>query len=517
MLTRRLTSSSAYHGQRIAIVGAGPAGFYAATRLLSLYGQQTNIKIDMFELLPTPFGLARFGVAPDHPEVKNCQHKFEETAQDERVRFFGNVQIGSDIVPNLERSQHAVQIDIETLRQHYDATLLTYGASLDRQLNIPGETTLSNVLSARTFVNWYNGHPYHSSLLSPLIDLKQLKHVTVVGQGNVALDVARILLKPTNELTQFDVPEPVLEQLTSSRVERVDIVGRRGPLQLACTTKEVREMMNLANVGFETDNTLLQQAIDWVSNYPTMQGHRAKKRLIGLLQQGSKSNINNSQKSWSFQFLKSPIELLSNEQGQAPTPVDMLTSPLDSVGQIKWDLNEFVVPRESSTTTTTIQDIVANDPNLLQVKPTGQQTITSTDLVLKSVGYRSIGLPGLPFDDKRGIISNNQGRVVNEQGQMIPGLYTCGWLARGPTGVIATTMFDSFSTADLIHQDLLSNLNQQIIKPELNLKEITKNKQIVNWKDWQRIDQEEKRRGQIKNKLREKMTDVGDMLKFLSS
>ncbi|KAK4054782.1 Glycosyl phosphatidyl inositol anchor synthesis [Microbotryomycetes sp. JL201] len=486
-----------------------------------LAGTTDNVNVDLFELLPTPFGLARFGVAPDHPEVKNCQHKFEETARDRRFRFFGNVQVGglvdrsqsdatgNDIVPNLSPSQHAAQINLSSLKPHYDAILLTYGASLDKPLGVSGEDSLLNVLSARTFVNWYNGHPYHSSLLAPLIDLTKTKHVTVIGQGNVALDVARILLKKPDQLNEFDVPEPVLEQLRSSKVERVDIVGRRGPLQLACTTKEVREMMNLDDVAFQMDDSLLQNAVDSVEKFPKMEGARMRKRLIGLLKTGSKARIGSTSKSWSFDFLKSPVALIPDQQETGESPKPILTAP-QKVGAVEWAVNELVAEDGLS-----IEDVIASDPGRLSAKPTGTSVTTSTDLILKSVGYRSFGLPGLPFDERKGIVRNAAGRVIDKTGQRIPGLYTSGWLARGPTGVIATTMFDAFATADIVAQDIVDESTATKPRPELDIDSLAKGRRVVSWQDWEAIDQEERRRGQKANKLREKITDVGDMLKMM--
>lgn len=428
---------------RVGIIGGGPAGFYAASRLLGLPGSEQT-KVDLFELLPTPFGLARFGVAPDHPEVKvraalspscrgpqpankygdvqNCEHKFEETARDPRFRFFGNVQIGgvapspsspssstSTVVPNLSPSPLAAQITLSALQPHYDAILLTYGASLDRPLGIPGEDTLSNVLSARSFVNWYNGHPYHSALLAPLIDLSKLEHVTVVGQGNVALDVARILLKDPAALEEFDVPEGVLNELRRSRVKRVEIVGRRGPLQLACTTKEVRELMNLPGVGFETDAALLKEAMVQAEENPGMDMARMRKRALGLLDKGSKTKMSSAERSWSFEFLKSPLELLGADAAVAPPSSDALDLlvPPSRVVAVRYGINELVG---------------SGDPSHLSARAKGQSTTSSTDMVLKSVGYRSIGLPGLPFDERRGIVRNVEGRVIDEAGQAVSSL-----------------------------------------------------------------------------------------------
>ncbi|GAA5896885.1 NADPH-adrenodoxin reductase [Sporobolomyces salmoneus] len=533
--TRSASSSSTLNlggkPYRIAIVGGGPAGFYAAGRLLGLPGSE-QLKVDLFELLPTPFGLARFGVAPDHPEVKNCEHKFEETAKDPRFRYFGNVQVcgtspslssptsfsspsssssSSTIVPNLSPSSLAIQLPLSSLLSHYSSTLLTYGASLDRPLSIPGEFELSNVLSARSFVNWYNGHPYHSSLLSPLIDLSKIEHVSIVGQGNVALDVARILLKPVEELKEFDVPDYVLEELSRSRVKRVEVVGRRGVMQLAATTKELREMMNLDGVGFDgIEESMLEDAQGWIGKLGT-EG-RAKKRALGLLEKGSKTPRKEAEKSWSLEFLKSPKQLLpldSTTTSPSPATVsfESLTQPPQKVGQILYDLNELV-PSSSNP----------DDPSQCVARPTGQTQTVKTDMVFKSVGYRSIGLPGLPFDERKGIVRNENGRVVDENGEPMTGLYTSGWLARGPNGVIATTMFNAFSTADLIASDLSSSPSSAEISEadiETMIEQVRGGRKVVNWEEWEKVDRVEKERGRGKGKLREKITSVEEMLQVL--
>ncbi|GAA5882398.1 hypothetical protein JCM3774_004297 [Rhodotorula dairenensis] len=528
--SRRHASLSAERHLRVGIVGGGPAGFYAASRLLSLAGSE-NTRVDLFELLPTPFGLARFGVAPDHPEVKNCEHKFEETARDPRFRFFGNVQVAGSVpsspdgalsVPNTHPSALAATVPLDALREHYDAVLLTYGASLDRPLGIPGEDTLLNVLSARKFVNWYNGHPYHSSLLAPLVDLSQLEHATIIGQGNVALDVARILLKDVDALREYDVPEPVLAELARSRIRRVDIVGRRGPLQLAATTKELREMLNLPGVGFETDAALLDQAARDVAAHPKMDGARAKKRALGLLQGGSKTAVADSRRSWSLDFLKSPVELLptADKLSAAPSPLEgVLTS--QRVGAVRYVENELVPPAPSSSSST-------EDPSGFVASGTSTETVRPTSIVFKSVGYRSIGLPGLPFDEKRGLIPNDSGRVLaanpdgfdSARAEPIPGLYTSGWLARGPTGVIATTMFDAFATADVIAADLAAlpdgKEKRSSAGTEFLIERYRGGKQVVRWEDWERIDRVERERGKASGKLREKITSVEEMLNVVA-
>ncbi|GAA5877028.1 hypothetical protein JCM8547_007496 [Rhodosporidiobolus lusitaniae] len=507
---RTFSSTSALHSRssslpslggkphRIGVVGGGPAGFYATSRLLSLPGSEST-KVDLFELLPSPFGLARFGVAPDHPEVKNCEHKFEETARDPRFRFFGNVLIGSSYSSTLSSSSpasSAAQIPLSSLRPHYDALLFTYGAALDRPLSIPGETTFANVFSARSFVNWYNGHPYHAEALSPSLDLSKLEHVTVVGQGNVALDVARMLLKSVDDLREFDVPDYALAELSRSKVKRVDIVGRRGPLQLAATTKELRELMNLPGVAFEMDQALLEQAVREVEENPKMEGGRMRKRAMGLLKGGSKTPLAEAEKSWAFEFLRSPVDLLPSSSDPA------------KVGAVRYALNELAAPSDPATTTI--------DPNLLQARATGETVEQKTDAVFKSVGYRSVGIEGLPFDEKRGVVRNSEGRVTDEYGERVDGLYTSGWVARGPTGVIATTMFDAFATADIVASDLSSLPSPSSERPELPIEQLRGSARVVSWEDWEKIDRVEREKGREMGKLREKFSSVKEMLDVLS-
>ncbi|BGP36963.1 NADPH-adrenodoxin reductase [Rhodotorula kratochvilovae] len=510
---RRTAATLAGRKMRIGVVGGGPAGFYAASRLLSLPGSE-HARVDLFELLPTPFGLARFGVAPDHPEVKNCEHKFEETARDPRFRFFGNVQISGSTPPssspssgpNAHPSALAATIPLDTLREHYDAVLLTYGAALDRPLGIPGEDTLLNVLSARTFVSWYNGHPYHSGALSPLLDLSQLEHATIIGQGNVALDVARILLKPVDALRAYDVPEPVLAALSRSRVKRVDIVGRRGPLHLAATTKELRELLALPGVGFEADPALLAAAAADVDAHPGMDGARAKKRALGLLRKGSATPAADADRSWSLQFLRSPVELL-HSGAAAPSGSAGALAPPQSLGAVRYAHNELV-PSSSHP---------SGDPATFSARATASSSVSRTDVLFKSVGYRALPLPGLPFDARRGCVRNDEGRVVDERGERVQGLYTSGWLARGPTGVIATTMFDAFAAADIVASDLASTATagEEGEKPELPLERLRGAARVVSWEDWEALDRVERERGRELGKLREKITDVREMLDLL--
>ena len=435
----------------------------------------------------------------------------------------GSTSPSPSAVSNPHPSSLAASVSLDTLRQHYDAVLLTYGASLDRPLGIPGEDTLLHVLSARTFVSWYNGHPYHSGLLSPpSLDLSTLDHATVIGQGNVALDVARILVKGVDALKPFDVPEPVLAALAQSRIRHVEIVGRRGPLQLAATTKELREMLNLPGVALATssdDAALLDAAAAQVDAHPAMDGARAKKRALGLVRAGSKTLAADAARTWSLRFLRSPLELLpaggdgAGAAAHAPGALEGITHP-QGVGAVRYAHNELVSSSSSS----------GSDPSHASARATSTTSTSATSLVFKSVGYRSIGLPGVPFDERRGTVRNDgQGRVVaREGGEHVSGLYTSGWLARGPTGVVATTMFDAFAAADVVAGDLVAARAAGggfavEERPPLDARALegSSGRRVVSWEDWEVIDRVERERGQALGKLREKVTSVDEMLALL--
>lgn len=373
------------------------------------------------------------------------------------------------------------------------------------------------MFDARAFVNYYNGHPFASSAGS--FDLANVKHVTVIGQGNVALDVARILLKPVEELKSSDLPEEVLEELRRSKVDRVDIIGRRGPLQLKGTTKELREMLLLKGVGFDLpgpEEALLRSSLEQVELNPDMSQGRMKKRALGLLLKGSKTSMKEAIRSWSLGFLLSPTTIVDNGFG--------------SVGAVEFEVNELVASGKTGET----------DPSTFEARGAGKRVQRVTDMVMKSVGYRSVGIPGLPFDERRGVARNEGGRIVNEQGEVvrsqtrqklplvlifslslqIEGLYSSGWLSRGPNGVIATTMYDAFATADLVASDLSSQVSllgtreKEELSP-LPIEQLRGGKQIVSWKDWEKLDRVERERGEKKGKEREKVTKVEEMLDLM--
>lgn len=440
LATAARRSSSALPPLRLAIVGSGPSGFYSAARVLAAFknqGSHGDIKVDMYERLPIPNGLVRWGVAPDHPDVKNVERKFAEVAADPRFSFFGNVNIVSSIAVKVSQKgynyPHAVRVPIAHLQQHYTHLLLSYGCSQSKPLGIPGSQSgeLLNVHSALDFVNWYNGHPaaHDDQLLARepwrRIDLMGLEQISVIGAGNVALDVARIVLRTSTsslldpaaplppssissaalqarkDLETSDVPEPVLQQLSEARITSVDINARRGPAQVAFTNKELREMMALPGVGFHNvDKDLIKRAEDDVQSKEeeearvaakdTTGGHdareraaksagraRVKKRLLSLLAKGSKTKQSQADKMWSLNFFRAPVAFVgSSSTSSSPPP--STSSPLQppKLEKIKWtstSLAQGGVEMLSTSGTDTPLSVWGNEPSNQAQDPQSSQ------------------------------------------------------------------------------------------------------------------------------------------------
>lgn len=482
----------------MAVIGSGPAGFYTAYKVMS---KIEDAVVDMYEQLPVPYGLVRFGVAPDHPEVKvsrspslnsphlptstytntpqNCQDKFNEVASSPRFNFIGNTHIGSS----------PTSLPLSLLAPHYDAILFAYGASKDRTLGIQGEDTLSGIYSARAFVGWYNGLPEYADLKP---DLQAGEEALVIGQGNVALDVARILLSDVAALKSTDITETAIEALQRSRVKRVRIVGRRGAMQAAFTIKEVRELTQLPNVAFHPLS-------DEVLPPTEMKLERAKKRIVDVLRKARAASLEpeKAERSWSLDF------------GLSPTSFNA------SLGS-----NQL-----SSTTFEKTKLLDPWNPSS-GVESTGQHLTLPSQLAFRSIGYKSEPLPGMEdlgvvFDEKRGIIPNDiSGRVLGPDGEAVRGLYCAGWVKRGPTGVIAGTMADGFGTAEGIVGDWGSGRlggdegvkgGWEAIREEAKKRGCRR----VTWEDWCKIDEFEKERGEERGKVRSKIARVEEMLRVL--
>lgn len=441
---------------KICIVGGGPAGFYTAQHLIK---NVTNAEIDIIERLPVPFGLVRFGVAPDHPEVKNVINTFTKTAQNPKVRFIGNINLGS-------------AIKISQLREAYHAIILTYGAEKDRNLGIPGEE-LKNVISARNIVGWYNGIPWNSNLE---IDLNG-KTAVIIGQGNVAVDVARILLTPVDILKTTDITEHALEALMSSKIREVYLVGRRGPLQAAFTIKELREMLKLQDCHTKWN---AEDFID-IPNI-VQQLTRPKKRIVELMLSSLNAcPAHKASKYFIPKFLRTPLKFSGS-------------------GKV-------------STVTLGANTLIGNDLLAKSTQLTDQTEEIQCNLAVRSIGYKSIKVDeDIPFDSCKGVVVHNAGKVDN-------GLYTAGWLATGPTGVILTTMGNSFEIANNMSSELLDNTRMNNLltedKPGYNrLKELIREKNLtfVTWQGWQKIDAYEQEEGKKVGKPREKIISIEKML-----
>ncbi|KAL9114521.1 MAG: hypothetical protein Q9227_001602 [Pyrenula ochraceoflavens] len=472
---------------RVAIVGSGPAGFYAASKLMQ---RVENVFVDMYEQLPAPFGLVRFGVAPDHPEVKSCQERFTEIAESPRFNFIGNVNLGHDL-------------PLLLLQPHYDALLFAYGASKDKELGLPGEKKAKNIYSARAFVGWYNGLPEYKDL-DP--DLSLGEDAVIIGQGNVATDVARILLTDVDVLRKTDITDYSLQTLLKSRVKSVRIVGRRGPLQAAFTIKEVRELLQIPNVHFTPiPSDLFPVSIDTLP--------RPKKRLLQLLEKSSLSPVtarNHDPKSWGFDFLLSPESLGFSQVKE------------NYIETIRFRRNKL---REPLSITSGLESATHFDPLTLPAQS-----------LFRSIGYKSEPIPGfddlgVPFQERSGTIPNDGiGRIVAVHAGhevLLAGLYCAGWVKRGPTGVIASTMEDAFVTAEAMADDWADGQNAgqflngnsrtcdgwEGVRREIEERRLPVRR--VSWNDWKKIDAAEKERGRRAGKEREKFGSVEEMLEVL--
>eukprot|EP00842_Homolaphlyctis_polyrhiza_P004743 jgi/Hompol1/526/HPOL_005346-RA len=457
-------------GIHVAVVGAGPAGFYAASRLL----KDAAIQVDMYDRLPVPFGLVRYGVAPDHPDVKNVVQKFETVAQSSTFRFIGNATIGQDI-------------RLSQLRAAYDAVILAYGSSSERRLGIEGSPAPQNVVSSRSFVGWYNGHPDHIHLN---LNLESTDTAIIVGQGNVALDISRILLSPIDRLAKTDISRHALDQLASSRIRNVHTVGRRGPIHAAFTTKELREMLSLSDVTTQIDKAwLANQLAPYAS---VLKADRGRRRMMDLLLSAASATPESkvASKTWFLDFLLSPKRLLMDASGTRLCGVEFERNALTGDA----DLNQSVAG-------------------------TGALEQISGGLLISSVGYRNEPLDGIPLDDKMGLIANVRGRVEGQEA-----LYVSGWIKTGPRGVIASTMYDAFETAESLLEDLANGKlakSDSVARTGLRgfdaVKDILESRgtRTTTFADWKRLDEIEKQRGIAAGKEREKIVSVTEMLELL--
>ena len=448
-----------YH---VAIVGSGPSGYFAAASLLKFADSSDDhdVRVDMLEMLPTPWGLVRSGVAPDHPKIKTISAQFEKTALDPRFRFFGNVRIGE-------------HVQADELAEQYDAVVYAIGAQADRPLGIPGEE-LEGSVAAVDFVGWYNAHPHFEEMTPNLT----CRRAVVIGNGNVALDVARILVSDPDELAKSDIADHALASLHARGVEEVVIVGRRGPLQATFTTLELRELgameamaevdviVDPADFASITDDDLEAAGKTVKQNVKVMRGYAettppgAKRRIV-------------------FRFQTSPIELKGD-------------------GRV-----ESVVLGENE---------LVDDGGRVVAKDTGVREELPAQLVVRAVGYRGIPTPGLPFDDRSGTIPHTEGRIDGSANG-----YVVGWIKRGPSGVIGSNKKDSAATVDTLIADLQGRTLPEFApehSEELVEWLLSRQPKLVTDDHWKLIDDHERSAGQPHGRPRVKLTSVADLLRI---
>jgi ferredoxin/flavodoxin---NADP+ reductase len=448
---------------RVAIVGAGPSGFYATE---ALFKSGKAVRVDMIERLPAPFGLVRYGVAPDHPKLKEAIPVYDRIARGSGFCFVGNVTVGRDV-------------SVEELRAAYHAVVFTCGAESDRRLGIPGED-LPGSYTATEFVGWYNGHPDHRDRE---FDLDQ-EVAVIIGQGNVAADVCRILAKTVDELKHTDITEYALEGLSRSRVREIHVIGRRGPAQAKFTAKELRELGELEDAYPVVDSVELELNPESLAEFEDRRGAGAKKNLEILRGFAARPPVGRSRRIY-LRFLLSPVEI----QGEG------------HVERVVFERNRLVgAPFEQGA------------------RPTGERVGLDAGLVFRSIGYKGVPIPGLPFDQRQGIFPTLDSRIVDPAGPAIPGLYAAGWIKRGPTGIIGTNKPDSVATVASILADLpsLGSAPKPGVEALTGLL-TTRGARVVCYEDWLAIDQAEVSRGAPKEKPREKFTTVAEMLEVLGS
>jgi ferredoxin--NADP+ reductase len=450
---------------KIAIIGAGPAGLYAADSLLRR--RDISLTIDVFNRFPTPFGLVRDGVAPDHQSIKAVARVLERILADPRVRYFGNVTYGVDI-------HH------RELKRHYDQLVYAVGAQADRRMSIPGED-LPNSHPAISFVGWYNGHPDYRELP---VDLS-VERVVVVGNGNVAMDVSRILATSPDQLARTDIADHALERLRQSRIREVVVLGRRGPAQASFTTPELRELGRLEGVDAIVDPRDLE--LDAVSQ-ADMEEDRTATANLRILREYAARTRHPGPRRILLRFLASPVEIIGTD---------------GRITALKAERNELVVDANGA----------------LRSRGTGQFESIETGLVLRSIGYRTVPIEGVPFDPATSTINNIAGQVVHPNtGEVVRGEYVVGWAKRGPTGLIGNNKPDSAATVEAMLADLplLRRFRDGHRDPSA-IEALLRERGVdhVTYPDWQVLDAHEVAAGRAEGRPRKKVTTVPEMMAII--
>lgn len=440
---------------RLAVIGAGPAGIYASDLIIKAQ-RDFDVSIDLFDLLPAPYGLVRYGVAPDHPRIKGIIRALYEVLDRGDIRFFGNVKYGVDIT-------------LEDLKRHYNAVIFATGAIKDADLNIPG-IELDGSYGAADFVNWYDAHPDF-----PLTWPLDAKQVAVIGNGNVALDVARILVKLPNDLLSTDIPEHVYEGLKKSPVTDVHVFGRRGPAQVKFSPLELREALHVNGVQsivYEEDFQFDE------GSEKALESNNQIRVMVKTLQDLKDNPQPVQERRLHLHFFHSPVEVVG-ENGKV-SAIKFERTKLDGTGN---------------------------------VVGTGEMVEYPVQAVYRAVGYFGSEIDGIPFDQRYGVIANQEGRVVDSSGRHIPGVYCTGWIKRGPVGLIGHTKADAIETIGHLISDQVSWWKPSEPSEEQILNTLRqRGVDFMDWSQWLRVDSEEKQQGQKRGRERLKLHDRKQMM-----
>jgi ferredoxin--NADP+ reductase len=431
--------------RHIAIVGSGPAGYYTAEACGKAFG--ADVRVDIIDRLPVPFGLIRTGVAPDHQSIKAVSKRYEAVALTETVRFAGNISVGSDV-------------EIAELLDLYDAVVLATGAPGDRKLGIPGDD-LPGVVGSAAFVGWYNGHPDFAALSPPLDN----RHVVVVGNGNVALDVARILAKTQAEFAGSDIVGHALGALEASKVSHITILGRRGPHQIAMTPKELGELGHLERAAPRVDPADFPPEADDAALDP------GERKSVALLRGFAAAPVDKPV-TIDFDFFAAPLAVEGDGRAQRVL-----------VERTRLDADNRAVG-------------------------TGETYAVDASLVVSCIGYRTSPITGVPYDEKLG-------RFANDEGRMQPGLYCVGWARRGPTGTIGTNRPDGYMIVERIAEDIGEGSGKKG-RAGLDRLMAERGVDIVTFRDWQKIDLAEVGRARS-GSPREKFTSIPEMVSAITA
>jgi ferredoxin/flavodoxin---NADP+ reductase len=450
---------------RVAIVGSGPAGFYAAGHLLKNKSHpDLEVQVDVFDRLPTPWGLVRGGVAPDHPNIKAVSRVYEKTAAHPEFRFFGNVEYGADV-------RH------DDLMARYHAVIYAVGAQTDRRIGIPGED-LPGSWAATEFVAWYNGHPDYRDIE---FDLSRERAI-VIGNGNVAADVARMLALTGDELAETDVADHALEVLAESKIREIVVLGRRGPAQAAFTNPELLELGDMTHADVHVDTRDVE--IDELSRrwLESEAASATSRKNVDILTGYAAREPEGKRRRIVLRFLVSPLEILG-------------TDKVDGIRICRNALRHEDGALRACTTETTEE--------------------LDCGIVFRSIGYHGVPVQGVPFDERGGTIPNERGRILAGGGEPLPGEYAVGWIKRGPTGIIGTNKRDAQETVDALLEDLESgHLNEPTDPSRDSLEELLAERKPdhVTYAGWEAIDRAEKAAGEPQGRPRVKLTTTEELL-----